>query len=408
MINVDRDALELVLQTGGEMFGRTVFDTELLSPEIAWPRDDNPLSIPTLGKTELDELSNLLLKMVSDTLGEFKDSRIGFTLSGGVDSSLILYLFRRVYPDVEVIAYHSDWHYLPKSELLFAQMASKFTDTPLKVVDVSPSKQISHLDDALRDTKTVSYSSTPVYMVFKKMAEDDIEVAVNALGLDELFSGYTFHRKYYERSRFHILPASSRLGKFKYGPAAARRYGNDKAWFLAHVVPQYATPFVENSDVDFKALYEEKIKGNTLWNSMHNYLLTAMIYNFGNLIARPAKANGLKIVFPYMHKDLMRKCLDYNPISKINKEPIRTLMRQYYGFPEELANRGENWDKVGWGGTGIPYYENPSYMEKIKPNQSVAREWFTKEGLRILRKFDTKPDVRTLKMALFLKILELV
>lgn len=389
------------------MFGRTVFNTGNLSPEVEWPSDEAEEE-PVLAAIELGDLSRLLSKAVSETLSPFEGRRIGFALSGGVDSSMLLFLVKRAMPDLDVVAYHSDWDYPPKSELRYAEMAASFADVPLKVIDVSPARQLPHLDDALTKVRNISYSTPPVYMVFEEMANDDVEVAVNALGLDELFAGYTFHKSYYERKRFRFIPYSKTLSGYRICQSVNRRYGTEKAWFLAHVAPSHAKPFVVDSDVDLARLYEERIRARTTWNSMHNFLLEALTSNFGNMIARAAEANGLNILYPYMHRELMRKCLDYPPQVKVNKAPVRALMRQEFGFPEELANRGEKWDKVGWGGTGIPYYQDQSYMQAIEPDMAIAGDWFTKEGIKTLSELGTKPSVQGLKMALFLKILELV
>lgn len=409
MSRIDRDALEIVLQFGGELFGKTVFENVHVTPEIEWPKDEPLDDLPSLNESQLEELKNLLLEAVANTLSSFKDKKIGLALSGGVDSSLVLYLLKKIYPAADVTAYHSDWHYPPTSELRYAEMAAKLSNTRLKVIDVSPSKQLHFMDDALSKTKTICFSTTPVYMVFNEMAKDGMDIAVNALGLDELFGGYSFHRSYYQRSRMHLLPRMSVLTKGRIGPAMARRYGTDKAWFMAHTSPLVGEALVQDSNVDFEVLYEEKIKAKTLWTTMHNYLLNSMVYFVGNLIGRPAKANGLDIVFPYLYKPLMRKCLDYNPEAKINKAPIRKLMREEFAFPEELASKGENWgEKIGWGGTIIPYIQDKNYMDAIKPDQTIAGDWFTDAGLRNLSMLETRPKSNALNMALFLKTLELV
>ncbi|MHA2424851.1 MAG: asparagine synthase-related protein [Candidatus Thorarchaeota archaeon] len=398
----------MVLQIGGEMFGRTVFGAENLTQEIEWPRDDAPKAPSELSKTDYEAITELLFKLTRDTLGVFVDSKIGVALSGGVDSSLILYLLKKQYPDADVTAYHSDWGYPPKSELEFAKMAAEFAGAPIKIVDVCTSKQIQFIDDALSKTKTISYSTVPVYMTFQEMANDGVDIAVNALGLDELFAGYTFHRKYFERSKLRVLPGIKTIAKMKYGPALARRYGTDKTWFLSHIAPLHSTPFVRDCELDIGRLYEEKIKATSMWNSIHNFLLDAMLHNFGNLIRRSGKASGLNVIYPFMHKEFMRKCLDLNPVVKVNKAPIRALMRETFGFPEVLAARGENLDKIGWGGTGDPYFQNKEYMDAIRPDKTLAKEWFTDRGMASINEFDSNPNVRKLKMALFLKTLELV
>ena len=408
MANVDRNALETVVQAAGEMFGRSVFDTNHLSPDVPLMQDTDDWVTSELTPEELDTLSDSLHAMVRNTLGPHSNKRIGYTLSGGVDSSLLLYLLKQVYPDCEVVAYHTDWKYEPKNELPYAKIAAEFAGVDLKVIDVSPSAQIPHLDEALRRVRTISYSAPPVYMVFKAMADDEMEIGVNALGLDELLAGYGVHNAYYERGRAQFLPYSNTFMNSRFGREALRRFGNDKAWFLAHAVPRSATKYVSDSTIDFSRIFDEDVKGEFLWTKMHNWSLDAMTNNYGDLIARGAKAAGLDVVFPYMDAQLMKLCLAYPPLAKKNKAPARHLMRLRYSFPEELASRGEKWDKIGWGGTGIPYFQDNEYMRYITTNLDEGRDWFTPVALKELSELQSTPNVRALHMAMFLKTIELL
>ncbi len=407
-MNVNRDALEIVLQTGGEMFDLSIFNNSNLSPDISWPDQSIGQADQPLTKEKLEELSSLLINATRNIIQPHLGKKIGFTLSGGVDSSLLLYLMKKVYPDIEVTAYHTDWKFEGRSELQFAKMAADFVDVPLKVIDVSPEAQVPYIEEALAHSKIVAYSLVPVYMAHHAMKQDDITIAVNALGLDELFAGYTIHRRYYSRGKIHFVPHIPQLTPNRLYRGASLKWGGNKTFLLANSAPNYSTRFVESSSIDLSKIYEEKIRSSDLWLEIHRWILWAMKGNYANLISHPALANGVTVLFPYMDKELMEKTHEYGPLIKKNKAPIRALMRDFYRFPPELSQRGENWDKIGWGGTISPYLASKKYLNSITPQKTSPKEWFTTKGLKEYQTFPEKPSVRALHMAMFLKTLELV
>jgi asparagine synthetase B (glutamine-hydrolysing) len=407
-LDVNRNALEIGLQTGGEMFGQSIFGLKDKSPEISWPKPEMKHHTPSLSSAELDELAQLLRSAAQRTLTKYENARIGLALSGGVDSSLLLYLIKDVFPNSDVTAYHTDWKYAPRSELKFAEMAADFTKTPLKMIDVSPTAQIPHIDEALSKSLTMSYTAIPVYMTFKTMADDGIDVAINALGLDELFAGYTVHRRFFKRSRLQLIPHIKRFMNLRPYRYASLKLGTGKAFFFSQNIPYSGTKYVLDSNVNFNELYSEKIESENLWTTIHNWILWAMVSNFASSMIRPADATGVDILFPYMDHELMAKSFSYNPQAKFNKAPIRLLMREAFGFPEELASRGEQWDKIGWGGTIAPYLASKEYLKSVAPSKSNPNDWFTSDGMKDYRTFPDKPSVRALHMALFLRTLELV
>lgn len=406
-MKVNRNALEYVFQTGGEFSGETVFNTTSLEPNIVWATDKQLSSESEMSDAILHNLSQKLMESIGKTLDKHRNQKIGYLLSGGVDSSLLLYLLKKVAPDLDIIAYHTDWHYEERSETKYAKQAAGFAGVPLKVIDTSPEAQIPFIDEALRKSKSISYSAIPVFMSFNEMMKDGVHIAVNALGLDELFAGYTIHRKYYTRSSLHFVPYVQGAQQFRYYRAASKRWGRDKAWFLTNAFPSHHLQYVKGSQIDFTNVYEKRLKANNLWNSIHNLILDAMVSHFANLISRGAQANGLEVIYPYMENDLMDYCLGLSPALKYNKAPIRQLMRKMYGFHETLAHRGEQWDKIGWGGTALPYFQSEKFMKAILPENESAETWFTELGCGYYNSLETNPTVIGLHMAIFLKTLEL-
>ncbi|MFW9964727.1 MAG: hypothetical protein ACFFCX_14260, partial [Candidatus Sifarchaeia archaeon] len=211
-------------------------------------------------------------------------------------------------------------------------------------------------------------------------------------------------RRYYQRSAFHYLPFSQFLLRSKYFREACRRWGTDKAWFLSDISPRLSTTYVKDTNFDFNEIFN-KIKQKHLWNTIHNWILHAMINSFANNISVMAKPLGLDVIYPYMEHDLMRLSLSYGPSVKWNKAPIRKLMRETYGFPSEIPARGEKWDKLGWGALPVDYFDSKDFMHAIEPNMNLASEWFTSDGIKELKNMKETRSVRSLHMALFLKII---
>jgi asparagine synthetase B (glutamine-hydrolysing) len=404
-MQVNRDALEILLQTGGQMLGQSVFDVKMIVPDIFWPPDEAPTSNKDLLKTDYDKLVEQLEASVRKSLTGCEDKKVGLTLSGGVDSSLALFLIKRVFPEIDLVAYHTDYQTPERSELQFARITADFVGVPLRAVAASASAQAPFVEETVIKHKLIDQNATCAYMAFKTMAEDSVDIAVNGLGLDELFAGYTIHRRYYERSAFHYLPFSEFLQSSKYYREACRRWGSDKAWLLSDIAPRLSTTYVKESNVDFNQIFSS-IQKKYLWNTIHNWILHAMINSFANNISVMARLNGLDVIYPYMEHNLMKLCLSYSPSARWNKAPIRKIMRETYGFPSEIPARGEKWDKLGWGSMPVTYFDSKEYMSIIKPNLETAKDWFTPDGVKELKDISQARSVRSLHMALFLKILE--
>ncbi|NWF96888.1 MAG: asparagine synthase [Candidatus Thorarchaeota archaeon] len=406
VMRVDRNALELQFQIEGELFGNSVFKDALNIPTRPFSEDlfTNHHHI-ALHTQELGQLSNELTSAIQRCLEPHANRRVGLLLSGGIDSSLAAYHTKKVFPRTDLVAYHTDWGIPELSEREYASIAADFAGVELRVVDTSAESQLSVHDEALQACHTISYSVVPVFMALKRMVEDGVDVAVNALGLDELFAAYNVHRLYYRRRSPHIIPYSRRLLRLQKYRGAVLRWGTDRSWMLSTMAPKAWMTYVLDSDQTVSEVYDRHIRRDDLWNSLHLYLLEKMVSTFANMMSRAGKAAGIEVLYPYLDRRLIEFCMSLSPAAKYNKAPLRTLMRTKYGFSEAIASSGENWDKRGWGGTPVPYFRSKLYMEKVRPDMNLARDWFTEDALRLLD-LSNKPTTDGLHMALFLKMIE--
>jgi asparagine synthetase B (glutamine-hydrolysing) len=392
---IDKDALEMVMQTGGEIYKPVIKTHE--SVRISFPaggKEKYPLDV-----TGTMALKALLERAVLESLHGHDE--IGLLLSGGVDSSLLLHLVKRVNPDVEVIAYHTDFGVPERSELQDAAVMAYHEGVNLRIIDVHSKRQIPFIEESLLMMKTISYATPSVYMAFDKMRQDGVHVVFNALGLDELMAGYTIHRRYFNRTKLAISPFINMANKpVRY---LMHKFGNDKAFMLSNILINPATRLVKDAELDVHAFYKS-ISAGSLWDTIQHWTYVTMQDNFATLSKRGAWAHGIKLVFPYMDYKLMKYCHDIEPEDKLNKAPIRWLMRNIYNIPEQIVCKGENWDKIGWGGTPLPYFEDADYMSEVSTNRGALENWFTSKAIA---RYEGSNRV-FLQMLLFTKLLEIL
>lgn len=415
-MEVDKLALELLLQTGGEGA------LPLIKGNYKWtfPLEWKNVVPESFSKDfNLQDLHKRIQNAVSSSTRTAEGKRIAVLLSGGVDSTSLLRYTTYYNPDADVMAYHTDWHYPPRSEVEHAQHAADFCGVELKKIDVSPVKQVPFVEEALIKTKTIDYSITPVYMVFKQMKADGIDVAFNALGIDEYLSGYPIHRRLYDRMDSKlpkILPpmnASSRPMRL-----AMRKFGDDKTFFLFNSMINPNMRFGNTPAQDVKQMIENfysDVKRGSLWNTIQMSLAKGMYHNYATNITRAAQAAGMKVNFPYFDYDLANFCFGIRPDLKVNKKPFREIMKVDLGIPESLYMRGANWyagkdwDKYAWGGTIEPYLESPEYMSSIRPKEPDVNLWFSQKAIKKFWSLDFKRPSRVLfQMHLFLKLMDLI
>lgn len=393
---IDKNALEVVLQTGGEIYNPVIKTHEMT--KIMLPvgsREKYPLDV-----TGTMELKRLLERAVSESL--LGHDKIGLLLSGGVDSSLLLHLVKRVNPDVEVIAYHTDFGVPERSEFRDAATMTDHEGVILRSIDVHSRKQIPFIEESLLMMKTISYATPSVYMAFDRMRQDGVHVAFNALGLDELMAGYTIHKRYFNRNKYlKFFPSIGTTNKpLRY---LMHKFGNDKAFMLSNILVDPPTRLVKDAELDTNAFYES-VNTSSLWDTIQRWTYVSMRDNFATLTRRGAEAQGVKVIYPYMDYKLMKYCHSIEPEDKLNKAPIRWLMRSIYNIPEQIVRKGEDWDKIGWGGTPLPYFEDANYMDAISTNRNALEDWFTKRAIS-----RHKGSNRVfLQMLLFTKLLEIL
>jgi asparagine synthase (glutamine-hydrolysing) len=162
-------------------------------------------------KELIEELDNLLTKVVNRQL--LSDVPVGFFLSGGVDSSCIVAIAKKLRPNEKFYCYTINANDDQVSEegfssdLHYARKVANHLDVNLieleSNVDLGSDfdRMIYHLDEPQADPATFS-----VFQICTKARKDGIIVLLGGTGGDDLFSGYRRHQALRIESYLKLTP----------------------------------------------------------------------------------------------------------------------------------------------------------------------------------------------------------
>lgn len=123
---------------------------------------------------------------------------IGFFLSGGLDSSLLVAMARKILPDEQIICYTIDSGASKDgfaNDLFYARKVAEYLKVDLKEIIVNPEivkdfdKIIWHLDEPQADSAPFN-----VLKICEVARDDGIKVLIGGTGGDDIFSGYRRHQ----------------------------------------------------------------------------------------------------------------------------------------------------------------------------------------------------------------------
>jgi asparagine synthase (glutamine-hydrolysing) len=159
----------------------------------------------------IDALENHLLKAVERQL--LSDVPVGFFLSGGLDSSLLVAMARRLNPELEMKCFTIDVGDNNASiegfadDLHYAKKVASFLNVELNIVDANFDivqmfdKMIWHLDEPQADAAPLN-----VLKIANLARNQDIKVLIGGTAGDDLFSGYRRHQALNIEKYIKLLP----------------------------------------------------------------------------------------------------------------------------------------------------------------------------------------------------------
>ncbi|MDQ2720959.1 MAG: asparagine synthase (glutamine-hydrolyzing) [Bacteroidota bacterium] len=164
----------------------------------------------------VNQLEEKLLCAVKRQL--LSDVPVGFFLSGGLDSSLLVAMVRRLYPDKQIQTFTINTGVLAEEEgfandLHYAKLVANHLKVDLEVVEAEVDivkdfdKMIWHLDEPQADAAPLN-----VLNICKRAKEMGYKVMIGGAAGDDLFSGYRRHQALNYEKFFSLVPRG--VGKF--------------------------------------------------------------------------------------------------------------------------------------------------------------------------------------------------
>jgi asparagine synthase (glutamine-hydrolysing) len=114
---------------------------------------------------------------------------LGTSLSGGIDSSLVLALLRKLY-DGKVTTYSLSFGSEYKNELQYSSLMARHIGVEQKIIEITPSMVLKHLDETIHSLNLPIGDplTVPNYLLFKE-ASQDVTHIFNGEGGDPCYGG---------------------------------------------------------------------------------------------------------------------------------------------------------------------------------------------------------------------------
>jgi asparagine synthase (glutamine-hydrolysing) len=330
-------------------------------------------------KTEaelIDELDTLLQKAVKRQL--LADVPVGFFLSGGLDSSAIVAMAKKIMPDKRLKCYTIDTGSNGESadgfvdDLPYAKRVAEYLDVDLEIIKVTPDitkefdRLVYHLDEPQADPAPINL----LYICEKARADGNIVLLGGSAG-DDVFSGYRRHQAIYiEDKIFKYIPSFVlRLGKkvsyllnVKY-PIVRRarkllkdshlskleRYANYFSWLPLPQIKQLFSKDIQAKIQHFNPnqYLIENLKNNipneknTLNQMLYWELKYFLVDHNLNYTDKMSMATGIEVRVPFLDVELVEFSTKIPPHLKMKgkatKYLLKKLMERY--LPNDIIYR---------------------------------------------------------------------
>ncbi|MEK9612745.1 MAG: asparagine synthase (glutamine-hydrolyzing) [Flavobacteriaceae bacterium] len=285
-------------------------------------------------KTEqewIDLLDSYICKAVERQM--MSDVPIGFFLSGGLDSSLIVAVAKKLFPEKKLICYTIRSEDFKKEgfsdDLIYAKKVAEHLKVNLKIIDAdvdiisSFDKVVYHLDEPQADPAAIN-----VFNICKGAKQDGIKVLLGGTAGDDLFSGYRRHKALRLENKFEKIPRIFRLVTKKItqslrtiSPLLRRikkltaNFEKNKSerilayfdWINSSTLEDL---FLEKNNFDhhafFKSLDKQLPQNTSDLNKMLNWELKTFLVDHNlNYTDKLSMATGLEVRVPFLDRELV-------------------------------------------------------------------------------------------------------
>ena len=322
---------------------------------------------------DISLIENLISNNISETIDSLHAKKLCIALSGGVDSTLILSIIRKLFPSIEIEAI----------SIKFANSVDETLDAQKIAEKFEANHHVVSLENYLSELpKAISQVELPFwdlhwYYVAKK-SKTLSTILASGDGGDEIFGGYTFR---YEKFLSLTNDSSTPLEKVKVYLSCHERDRVQDQEFL----------FGSKSNFSWEKIYKTLLPyfDNPLPRLEQVFLADyngKLLYNFNPVNSRIAKNFEINLLAPLLNEKLISYGINipnnfkYDPQQNIGKLPLRKLLEKYQA-DSFVSNQklGFNVNTINlWKSTGYEICKHFLLDSRIVKDGWIQKDWILK------------------------------
>jgi asparagine synthase (glutamine-hydrolysing) len=335
------------------------------------------------------------------------DVPVGFFLSGGLDSSLIAAMIRRVSPDVQRHSFSISFNDERLCEAQYQRLVSE------SVGSIHHEIPFNDADIALRLKEAVYHSECPLKETYNTASlalssetrRTGVTVVLNGEGSDELFAGYVGYR--FDKGRNGNI--KSRDLETILGDEIREKLWGDKDLYYekdeypfrevkqALYAPAVSARLSEFECSNFPVINKERLRGRHV---LHKRSYLDFKLRLGHhLIAdhgdRMTMANSIEARYPFLDIDLVEFCTQIPPDLKLNGFSEKYILKKAAGelIPRQIVER----EKFGFVAPGSPVLlkQQIDWVYDLLSYERIKRQgYFNPDTVEFLKRQYSQKDFK--------------
>jgi asparagine synthase (glutamine-hydrolysing) len=318
----------------------------------------------------IDNIHSQLISYLQKQIPNDYSKPISISLSGGVDSSLLLCILKERFPDNQIDAISIKFSDSVDETETASQIAQKI-GVNHHIVEVD--NYLEKLSDAISITKLPFWDIHWYYIVEK--AKHFSNYLVSGDGGDELFGGYIFR---YSKFLSKIHPNSTVTDKIQ-------------AYLSCHErdhVPDQDDIFTKKMEFNWQVIYDKLVPffDNELSPLEQVFLADyngKLLYNFSIVNNTLAKSFNIQSITPLLFPELIQKSMKISPtqkydsLSNIGKLPLRKILEKF-GINDLILKQKQGFSvntKNLWKNYGLTMANDYLSDAKIIQDGWVNKNW---------------------------------
>ena len=318
----------------------------------------------------IENIHSQLISYLQKQIPNDYSKPISISLSGGVDSSLLLCILKERFPDNQIDAISIKFSDSVDETETASQIAQK-VGVNHHIVEVD--NYLEKLSDAISITKLPFWDIHWYYIVEK--AKHFSNYLVSGDGGDELFGGYIFR---YSKFLSKIHPNSTVTDKIQ-------------AYLSCHErdhVPDQDDIFTKKMEFNWQVIYDKLVPffDNELSPLEQVFLADyngKLLYNFSIVNNSLAKSFNIQSITPLLFPELIQKSMKinstqkYDSLSNIGKLPLRKILEKF-GINDLILKQKQGFSvntKNLWKNYGLTMANDYLSDAKIIQDGWVNKNW---------------------------------